>query len=142
MKTSARNQFSGTIEKVVHGPVSAEVVLRISDKDAITSVITNESAKALHLKKGGTAMALIKASAVILMTDDEKARTSAMNRLCGKVDAVVKGAVNNEIKIGLTGGKSIVATITKQSSEEMKLAPGADVCALFNASQVILAITE
>jgi molybdate transport system regulatory protein len=142
LKTSARNQFSGTVEKVVHGPVSAEVVLRISDKDTITAVITNESAKALRLKKGESATALIKAPAVILMTDDGKTKTSAMNHLCGTVATVIKGAVNNEIKVGLTGGKSLIATITRQSSDDMKLAPGVEVCALFNASQVILAITE
>jgi molybdate transport system regulatory protein len=142
VKTSARNQFYGTIEKVVHGPVSAEVVLRISGKDTVTAVITNESAKALDLKKGGKAMALIKASAVILMVNDGATKTSAMNRLCGTVDTVVKGAVNDEVKVNLTDGKSLVATITKQSAEAMKLAPGVDVCALCNASQVILAITE
>jgi molybdate transport system regulatory protein len=142
LKTSARNQFSGIIEKVVHGPVSAEVVLRISERDTVTAVITNESAKALRLKKGAAATALIKAPSVILMIDDGKAKTSAMNRLCGSVDSVIKGTVNNEIKVGLTGGKSLIATITKESSDDMKLAKGVEVCALFNASQVILAITE
>ena len=142
VKTSARNQFSGTIEKVVHGPVSAEIILRISVRDTISAVITNESAKALHLKKGATALALIKAPSVILMTDDGKTKTSATNRLCGTVDTVVKGTVNNEIKVNLTGGKSLIATVTRQSSEDMGLTAGAEVCALFNASQVILAITE
>ncbi len=142
LKTSARNQFSGIIEKVIHGPVSAEVVLRISEKDTITAVITNESARELNLLKGGKAMALIKAPAVILMVDDEKTKTSAMNRLSGKVSGIVTGAVNDEIKIKLSGGKTVVATITKQSAEDMKLSKGSDVCALFNASQVILAVTE
>jgi molybdate transport system regulatory protein len=142
LKTSARNQFSGVIEKIVHGPVSAEVVLRISDQDTITSVITNESAKELGLKKGGSITALIKASAVILMTNDKETKTSAMNRLCGTVAGIVTGAVNDEVKIKLSGGKTVVATITKQSAEDMKLALGAEVCALFNASQVILAITQ
>jgi molybdate transport system regulatory protein len=142
VKTSARNQFAGIIEKIIHGPVSAEVVLRISDKDTITAVITNESARELNLKKGGKAMALIKAPAVILMVDDEKTKTSAMNRLCGTVAGIVTGAVNDEVKIRLSGNKTVVATITKQSAEDMKLAKGCAVRAVFNASQVILAITE
>jgi molybdate transport system regulatory protein len=143
VKTSARNQFSGTIDRIVRGPVSAEVVLRISEKDSITAVITNESARALDLRKGGKATALIKASAVILMVvDDEETKTSAMNRLCGKVIWITKGAVNNEIKIALDGNRTIVATITKKSSESMKLSLGSEVCAVFNASQVIVAVTE
>jgi molybdate transport system regulatory protein len=142
MKTSARNQFTGTVEKVVHGPVSAEVILRIGDNDVITSVITNVSAKELNIKKGGTVTALIKASFVILMTGDNGTKTSAMNKLYGKVSSVVKGAVNNEVSIKLSGGKVLVATITKQSYEDMKLAKGVPVCALVNASQVILAISN
>jgi molybdate transport system regulatory protein len=105
-------------------------------------VITNESARELNLNKGGKAMALIKAPAVILMVDDEKTKTSAMNRLSGKVAGIITGAVNNEVKIKLSGGKTVVSTITKQSAEDMKLVKGSTVCAVFNASQVILAVTE
>ncbi|HUI92719.1 MAG TPA: TOBE domain-containing protein [Chitinivibrionales bacterium] len=142
LKTSARNQFSGVVEKIVPGPVSTEVVLRISETDAITAVITSESAKILGLEKGGRAIALVKAPSIIIMIDDGKTKTSAMNRLCGKVSGITRGAVNNEIKIALDGSRTIVATITKQSSEAMKLSPGSNVCAVFNASQVILAVTE
>jgi molybdate transport system regulatory protein len=142
MKTSARNQLTGVIEKVVHGPVSAEVVLRISKENTVTGVITNESAQDLGLQKGDTATALIKASSVILMDADEHVRTSAKNRFCGKVDGIVEGMVTDEVTIDLEDGNSIVATITKKSFDDMKLKNGETICALVKASHVILAIKQ
>jgi molybdopterin-binding protein len=69
MKVSARNLFSGTVKRVVQGPVSAEVTLRIAKGLDIVSVITTHSAKRLKLKKGQRAYALIKADSVIVAVD-------------------------------------------------------------------------
>jgi|WetSurMetagenome_2_1015567.scaffolds.fasta_scaffold191811_1 molybdate transport system regulatory protein len=140
MKTSARNQFAGTVESVVLGPVSAEVVLRISDEAVITSVITGVSVRDLGLEKGVGATALIKASSVILMQADAPVKVSARNRLCGTVASVLEGAVNDEVKVSLAGGRTLFATITKKSAQDMKLEKGTPVCAVFKASQVILAV--
>ena len=69
MKISARNAFAGTISRIVRGPVSTEVTIRISRKMEIVSVITTNSAKRLKLKKGQSAHALIKADSVIIGVD-------------------------------------------------------------------------
>jgi molybdopterin-binding protein len=69
MKFSARNVFAGEVKKVVHGPVSTEVTLRIAKGVEIVSVITTHSAKRLKLKKGKRAHALIKADSVIVGID-------------------------------------------------------------------------
>ena len=69
MKISARNSFEGTISKIVRGPVSTEVTIRIGPSMKIVSVITTNSAKRLKLKKGQTAHALIKADSVIIGVD-------------------------------------------------------------------------
>lgn len=69
MKFSARNSFAGTITKVVQGPVSTEVSIRVSKGVEIVSVITTNSAKRLKLKKGKKAHALIKADSVIVGVD-------------------------------------------------------------------------
>ena len=58
MKISARNVFAGTITKVVRGPVSTEVAIRIAKDVEIVSVITTHSAKRLKLRKGQRAHAL------------------------------------------------------------------------------------
>jgi len=69
MKVSARNVLTGTITKIVRGPVSTEVTLRIGQGVEIVSVITTSSARRLKLKPGTAAHALIKADSVILALD-------------------------------------------------------------------------
>ena len=69
MKVSARNLLSGTITRIVRGPVSTEVTLRVAAGVEIVSVITSHSARRLKLKRGGRAHALIKADSVILAVD-------------------------------------------------------------------------
>jgi molybdopterin-binding protein len=69
MKVSARNAFSGTITRIVRGPVSTEVSIRITKGVEIVSVITTHSAERLKLKKGKRAHALIKADSVIVGVD-------------------------------------------------------------------------
>ena len=69
MKFSARNVLSGSIRKLVRGPVSTEVTIRVNKDVEIVSVITTHSAKRLKLKKGRRAHALIKADSVIVGVD-------------------------------------------------------------------------
>lgn len=64
--------------------------------------------------------------------------TSARNQFPGTVKAVHIGAVNAEIEIGLTGGETIISSITKDSVEHLGLKEGKAVIALVKAPQVIL----
>jgi molybdopterin-binding protein len=69
MKISARNTIKGTVKNVIEGSVSAEVVLRVAAGIEIVAVISTRSAKALKLKKGKKAYAVIKASSVMVAVD-------------------------------------------------------------------------
>jgi len=69
MKISARNTIQGTVKNVIRGPVSAEVVLSVAPGIEIVAVISTPSAKALKLKKGTKAYAIIKASSVMVAVD-------------------------------------------------------------------------
>ncbi len=69
MKISARNTLKGTVKKIVLGPVSAEVTLRVAADMEIVAVISTASAKTLKLKKGKKAYAVIKATSVMVATD-------------------------------------------------------------------------
>ena len=69
MKISARNTIKGKIKNVIEGPVSAEVVLTIAPVIEIVAQISTNSAKALKLKKGKKAYAVIKASSVMVAID-------------------------------------------------------------------------
>jgi molybdate transport system regulatory protein len=50
------------------------------------------------------------------------------------------GAVNDEIVLEIDGGKTLVATITRESGEALGLEVGERALALIKASHVILAV--
>ncbi|WP_063551287.1 TOBE domain-containing protein [Burkholderia territorii] len=66
LKVSARNQLHGTVETVAAGAVSSEVTLALDGGGTLTAVVTNDSVGALQLDAGRRAIALFKASSVIL----------------------------------------------------------------------------
>ena len=139
MKTSARNQFLGTVKSIKTGPINAEVVLDIGGGDTLAAVITNESVEHLALKAGSEAYAMIKAPWVIVTTSDGF-KTSARNELRGTVVRCQEGAVSGEVIIELSGGKTVAAIVTNDSIKSLGLQEGVKACALIKASHVILAV--
>ncbi len=141
MKTSARNQYRGTVTSVVKGAVNADVILDLGEGLTIFANVTNEAVEELHLKRGREATALIKAS-LVLLSPDVAVRTSARNRLCGTVTEIVPGSVNCEVVLQLPGNRRLVAIVTSEAQKELQLAAGAACCALIKASHVILAVND
>jgi molybdate transport system regulatory protein len=139
MKSSARNQFPGVVTSVRDGAINDEIELEIAAGQRLVSTVTRESRKALKLEVGAQAVALVKASSVMLVSDSAGMRFSARNQLTGKVDAVTTGAVNSEVLVRLPGGAIVVAIITNTSASGMALRQGDDVTAMFKASSVFLA---
>ncbi len=66
MKLSARNQFAGTVKKIVEGAVNSEVVIELAPGLEITAVVTKSSVERLGLREGASAIAVIKASNVMV----------------------------------------------------------------------------
>ena len=48
-------------------------------------------------------------------------KTSARNQFLGKVTAIKKGAVNDEVDLEIAGGLKIVAIVTHESTEGLGL---------------------
>jgi molybdopterin-binding protein len=69
MRISARNQIKGKILAVKKGATTAHVRLEIAPGQVITASITNEAVDELELKKGAAAIAIIKASNVMIAVD-------------------------------------------------------------------------
>jgi molybdopterin-binding protein len=69
MKLSARNKFKGKILDVKKGATTAHVRLEIAPGQIVTASITNEAVEELGLKAGGTAIAIVKASNVMIAVD-------------------------------------------------------------------------
>jgi molybdopterin-binding protein len=69
MRLSARNQLKGKILDVKKGATTAHVRLEIAPGQVITSSITNDAVEELGLKVGGIAVAIIKASSVMIAVE-------------------------------------------------------------------------
>jgi len=138
MKTSARNQFFGTVSRVTKGAVNDEIALDIAAGRQIVAVVTHESVEHLGLAVGVQAFALVKSSSVMIVTDADGVKLSARNRLSGKVARLVPGAVNTDVVIDLGGGSSVAAVVTNESARLLALREGSTATAIFKASSVIV----
>jgi molybdopterin-binding protein len=69
MKISARNQLRGTVVGLVKGATTAHVRIEIATGQVVTASITNEAVDELGLKIGAKAIAIIKASDVMVAID-------------------------------------------------------------------------
>jgi molybdopterin-binding protein len=65
-RVSGRNQLVGRVDQVHISGLMAEVKISIGEQH-ITSIITATSAREMHLKPGQTAVALIKATEVMIL---------------------------------------------------------------------------
>lgn len=142
MKTSARNQWVGTVSAIRGGAVNDEVELSLPGGARLVAIVTRDSTEALALKLQQTVIALVKSSAVMLATDLGEARLSARNRLDGRVLAVKPGSVNAEVTVDTTDGLPVVAIVSQSTVAELGLAPGAPVTVLVKASDIILAVAN
>jgi molybdopterin-binding protein len=65
--------------------------------------------------------------------------SSARNSLKGTVKRVLPGAVNTGVTVELADGLEVVAIITKESAERLKLTAGKEIYAVVKASDVMIA---
>lgn len=140
MKTSARNQFYGKVAALRRGAVNDEVELALPGGDHVVAIITHESTAELGLGVGSDAVAMVKASWVLLAAGDSTLKLSARNQLRGMVQKIVSGAVNAEVTVELPGGTVVTAIVTNSSVDCLGLAVGKPAAVLFKASSVIIGV--
>lgn len=68
MAVSARNQFVGKVSATAHGAVNDEVELTLAGGAKLVAIVTSSSKEALGLNPGKEAIALIKASSILITT--------------------------------------------------------------------------
>lgn len=66
LKFSARNQLAGRVGTIDKGAVNSEVTLALPGGTPVCAVVTNDAVRELDLQPGKEAVAIIKASHVIL----------------------------------------------------------------------------
>ena len=141
MKTSARNQLRGIVKAVRKGAVNADVILDLGGGLEIFANITNEAVEDLALAPGRDAVALIKASFIVL-SPDAHVRVSARNQLRGTISSIQHGSVNAEVKILLPSARILTAIITTDALAELGLVEGAACSALIKSSHVLIAVND
>ncbi len=138
MKLSARNQFAGVVASVQEGAVNGIVKIDVQGT-VITATISMAAIKELGLAPGVPAIAVIKATEV--MVGHGTFTLSARNQFVGKVASVTKGAVNSIVKVE-TPAFTITATISNAAVEELALEPGVDATAVVKATSVMVGIED
>ena len=69
MQISTRNRLPGRVTEVVKGEAAARVTVQVGDNNMV-ALITRESADELGLEPGKEVTALVKATDVMLLTND------------------------------------------------------------------------
>jgi molybdate transport system regulatory protein len=101
-------------------------------------MITNESLDILGLNEGCYTYAIVKASSVIIGLGHQEIKVGISNKLPGKIDNLIEGAVSTELDVELSGGNTISVVIPNECSKNLELKVGDQVFAMFNAASVIL----
>ena len=132
---SARNQFEGIVRNINEGAVNGIVTLDVNGSD-VSATISMSAIQELDLKEGDAAVAVIKATEV--MVGKGELKLSARNQFPGEVIAVEEGAVNGIVKIKALGDNVISATISMAAIKELDLEPGAEATAVIKATSVMI----
>lgn len=137
IKTSATNQLFGTITAMISGAVTTEVFVALKGGEQIVASLTSTELRQLDLLVGGNVLMLINASEINVVIDSGYL-LSARNCLFGRVIRIQQDTVDSAVVLQLSGGDSIVATITQLSTESLGLKQGTSACAVFKSNAVIL----
>jgi molybdate transport system regulatory protein len=140
MKTTARNQFAGTIDDVAPGPVTTQVSVTLPGGQQVVATVTTAAAERLKLAVGKEAILLIKSSAVVLVLDFAGYSLSARNQFQGAISRVERGAVSSLVVLTLPGGRNLTASVTNDAVDALALSVGVGATAVFKAYSVMVAV--
>lgn len=139
VRSSARNQFVGTIEGLRGAPddVDVEIAIRVDADFALCAVVTTDVVERLDLRLGLQVAALVPATSVFVSIGGDQI-PAVRNRFSGRVLEVHRGPVNADVTIELPGGRTLSTTVTRTSADELQLEPGVEAQILFKASNLLL----
>ena len=142
MKTSSRNSFPGKVTAILPGVINDEIEITLENGDKVFGQITRAATEKLNLREGADAVALIKATEIMLATETEDYIISCKNQFSGKVIKLVRGFVSGEVLIQTASGLVINASITLEGVNRLKLERGSSVVALFKTANVLIAVKK
>ncbi len=146
VRSSARNQFAGTVAGVHGGPVDCVVQVALDPSTTLVASVTRASVETLGLVVGSEVVALVKAPSVALAaaadTPADAAADGTPNRFAGTVERIVDSPVNAEVTLALGGGRTATAVVPRATLRTLRLAVGAPACAVFQPASVILTVLD
>jgi molybdate transport system regulatory protein len=137
MKTSARNQFIGSVMSLTDTGGMVDVKLQLGGGDEVVANITPESAENMSLAEGSEVYALIKAPWVSISGRSQK-RSDKRNVLRGVVGELHEGTVHTRLSITTEGGRTLIAAMPQGTVTERGLEAGVEGWASFDTESVIL----
>ncbi len=143
VKTSARNQFNGVIERVKKGKISSLVFVKISERHKLAASVTNDSIQELDLKKKKSVIVLIKAPHVRLYPNATKPeRGINQNSFTGKVTRVLAGDGQSEVNVsvdgGFKGGFNYTASLPEEEKEKLNIRENQNIRCMIRPTDIIL----
>ena len=142
MKTSSRNTCTGKITNIIRGGLNDEVELTLEAGEKIYGQLAHASAERLGLKEGSEAMALVKATEILLVSDNDDYEICCRNQFTGKVMKLVRGFVNGEVIIQTPSGLELNATVSLEGINRLRVERGAVVTAMFKSANVMIAVKK
>ena len=139
MKTSSRNAYVGKITAIILGGLNDEVELSLATGEKIYGQLAHASSDRLGLAVGKEAMALVKATEILLVNDNDDYEVCCRNQFTGKVLKLVRGFVNDEVILQTPSGFELSATVSLEGLNRLRVERGATVTAAFKSSNVIIA---
>ena len=88
---------------------------------------------------GGEALALVKATEILLVNDNDDYDVCCRNQFTGKVIKLVRGFVNGEVVLQTPSGLELNATVSLEGINRLRVERGAPVTAVFKSSNVMIA---
>jgi molybdate transport system regulatory protein len=138
VKTSARNQFVGSVTALVDTGGMVDVQLQLDGGDRIVASITPESVEIMGLTTGAEVYAFFKAPWVSVSARAPR-HSSAQNVLEGVVDALQPGRVSTRLTLTTPNGRVIAAAMPHDKVVHRGLRAGQRAWASFATDSVILA---
>jgi len=140
VRTSTRNQLFGRVILIERREEGAQVTVRTKGGEEVVATVNLASLEELGISVGDDAVLMINSADILLLTNSALERISARNRLLGKVMRIQHDIVDSEVIVLLPSGEILAAMVTKQSLQNLGLAPGTPICAAFKAYAPILGV--
>ncbi|HEY6879597.1 MAG TPA: TOBE domain-containing protein [Polyangiales bacterium] len=138
VRTSARNQWVGTILRVQLGLVQTEVALELGPSLELVAAISSESAHELALRPGAEVCALVKATAITVRPGS--AKHHGANHWAGAVTRVQTESERVAITADVASGRTVTAIVSGRPLEVERLQASDPVTIVVPPSSVTLVL--